>query len=385
MIRRSSTIARTALVAVALSVLAVACGGSSGDSARTVIAAPPEIAPAASASFGVGFKQLTVKDTAGTRDLAVDVWYPATKGATGTPARYALLPTAYIDSKVAIADAPLAAGGALPLIVYAHGSGGQNFVASFLTEQLASQGFIVVAANHIGDTALDRFTNTTVVPDQNDLNRPADVTREIDDMLARSKSSGDFFSGRVDSSRIGLVGHSYGGYTVIADVAGHTTSLGSVKPDSRIKAVVAQAPYTLRLTPAELAADKVPTMLISGSKDTTTPTSTNAAIAFENITGPPVVLVEIAGAAHQSFTDVCAYLDQIPKLPEAPAPVIAVIQTQAKEGCGAEFIDYARGLLLTNDLTVAFLQKYVAGKADYEAYWGDWAAQQPELTVKVKG
>ena len=383
--RRSSSFIRTVLAAAALSVLAVACGGSSSDTARTVIGAPPEILPAAESSFGVGFTQLMVKDPAGTRDLAVDVWYPTAKGATGTPARYALLPTAYIDSKVAITDAPIAAGGALPLIVYAHGSGGQNFVASFLTEELAAQGFIVVAANHTGDTALDRFTNSTVAPDQNDLNRPADVTREIDEMLARSNASGGQFSGRVDASRIGLVGHSYGGYTVIADVAGHTTPLGSVKPDSRIKAIVAQAPYTLRLTPAELAKDTVPTMLISGSKDITTPTATNAAVAFESITGPPVVLVEIAGAAHQSFTDVCAYLDQIPKLPEAPAPVIAVIRTQAAEGCGAEFIDYARGLLLTNDLTVAFFKKFVAGENGYEAYWGSWASQQTELTVKVKG
>ena len=248
-----------------------------------------------------------------------------------------------------------------------------------------ANGFVVVAANHTGDTALDRALNTTVTPDRNDLNRPADVTREIDEMLARSAATGDVFSGRIDAKRIGLVGHSYGGYTVLADVAGHTTSLGSVKPDPRVRAVVGQAPYTLRLTPAELAKDTVPTMLISGSKDTTTPTATNAAVAFENITGPPVVLVEIAGAAHQSFTDVCTYLDQIPKLPDAPAFVVSTIQTQAKEGCGPDFIGYARGLELTNDLTIAFFKTYVSGDTGYDAYWTSWSTQQPELTVKVKG
>lgn len=380
---RPAHLARSLAVALTLVVAAVACG-SSGGSSSTAPSTPPTILPAAQAAFGVGFRQVTVKDPAGTRDLAVDIWYPTAKGVTGTAARYALLPTAYIDSKVAVADAPIATGAPAPLIVYSHGSGGQNFVASFLTEELAAQGFVVVAANHTGDTAIDRFTNTTSVPDRNDLDRPADVTRVIDDMLARSSSSGDFLSGRIDASRIGLVGHSYGGYTVIADVAGHTTPLGSVKPDRRIKAVVAQAPYTLRLTSAELAADTVPTMLISGSKDSTTPTATNAMTAFLAITGPPVILVELAGAAHQSFTDVCAYLDQIPKLPDAPAAVVSVIRTQAAEGCGPDFLDYARALELTNILTVAFLRTFVAGEIGYDTYWGVWAAEQPELRVDVR-
>lgn len=373
--------ARVVAVVATLAIVTVACGSSSGSSSSTTT---PTIVPAAEASFGVGFRQMTVKDPAGKRDLAVDVWYPTAKGTTGTAARYALLPTAYIDSKVAIADATMAAGAPYPLIVYSHGSGGQNFIASFLTEELASQGFVVVAANHTGDTAIDRATNTSVVPDQNDLNRPADVTRVIDDVLARSNSGNDFLSGHVDASRIGLVGHSYGGYTAVATVSGHTTPLGSVEPDRRVKAIVGQAPYTLRLTPAEMALDKVPTMLISGTKDITTPTATNAMVAFQSITGPPVVLVEITGAAHQSFTDVCTYLDQIPKLPDAPAFVVSTIQVQAKEGCGPEFIAYARGIELTNILTVAFLRTYVAGEIGYDAYWGSWAAAQPELSVKVK-
>lgn len=372
---------RAIAVVLVLAVTAVACGSSGSSTTPTTT---PTIPPAAESEFGVGFRQLTVKDPAGVRDLSVDVWYPAAKGVTGTAARYALLPTAYIDSKVAVADISIATGAPYPLIVYSHGSGGQKFIASFMTEALAAQGFVVVAANHTGDTAIDRVTNTTAVPDQNDLNRPADVSRLIDDMLARSNSSGDFFSGRLDADRIGVVGHSYGGYTSIATVAGHTTPLGSVKPDPRVKAIVTHAPYTLRLTPAELAADKVPTMLIAGTKDVTTPTNTNAMVAFQAITGPPVILAQITGAAHQSFTDVCTYLDQIPKLPDAPAFVVSVVQTQAKEGCGPDFIDYARGLELINILTIAFLKTYVAGEIGFDTYWGVWAAAQPELRVDVR-
>jgi len=377
---RSVRVVVSLAVTLTLVVGVAACGSSGSSSTTTTV---PPILPAAESSFGVGFRQVAVKDPAGRRDLSVDVWYPTTKGATGTAARYALLPTAYIDSNVAIADAPIA-DGSFPLIVYSHGSGGQKFIASFMTEALATQGFIVIAADHTGDTAIDRVTNTQAIPDQNDLNRPADVSRMIDDMLARSKATGDVFSGRVDANRIGVVGHSYGGYTAVATTSGHTTPLGSVTPDPRVKAIVAHAPYTLRLTPAELAADKVPTMLIAGTKDITTPTATNAMVAFESITGPPVILAQITGAAHQSFTDVCTYLDQIPKLPDAPAFVVSVVQAQAKEGCGPDFIDYARGLELINILTIAFLKTYVAGEIGYDTYWGVWAAAQPELKVDVR-
>ncbi|MBU3701448.1 MAG: alpha/beta fold hydrolase [Acidimicrobiia bacterium] len=377
---RSVRIVVSLAVTLTLVVGVAACGSSGSSSTTTTV---PPILPAAESSFGVGFRQVTVKDPAGRRDLSVDVWYPTAKGTTGTVARYALLPTAYIDSTLAVAEAPIA-DGSFPLIVYSHGSGGQKFIASFMTEALAAKGFVVVAANHTGDTAIDRVANTQAIPDQNDLNRPADVSRLIDDMLARSKATGDVFSGRVDANRIGVVGHSYGGYTAIATTSGHSTPLGSVTPDPRVKAIVAHAPYTLRLTPAELAADKVPTMLIAGTKDITTPTATNAMVAFESITGPPVILAQITGAAHQSFTDVCTYLDQIPKLPDAPAFVVSVVQAQAKEGCGPDFIDYARGLELINILTIAFLKTYVAGEIGYDTYWGVWAAAQPELMVDVR-
>jgi len=383
---RYRSVAAAAFI-VAVSLIAAACGGSSSSSSPTIAQGPVvgEILTAEIGPFGVGFRQISVTDPAGKRNLDVDVWYPAAKGATGTPARYALFPTAYIDSKVAVTDAPIAPNNELPLVVYAHGSGGTNFIASFLTEQLASQGFVVIAANHTGDTAFDRFTNTTVSQDQNDMNRPADVRLEIDDILARSKSSGDFFFGKIDANRIGLTGHSYGGYTVIADVAGHTTPLGTVKPDARVKAIVAMAPYTLRFTPAELANDKVPTMLLVGTKDVTTPAETNANVAYDNITGPPVVLVTMTDASHQTYTDVCAYLDQIPKLPDAPAVIVEAIKAQAKEGCGTGFMDYARGLEITNKLTTAFLLKYVAGVDGYQSYWSNgWGSKQTDITIKIK-
>ena len=380
-IRSRSFIGALALV-LTVSIGLAGCGGSSSskDSAAQTTVADP----AAAGPFGVGFRTIKIVDASRNRPLDVTIWYPTAPGTTGTPARYALLPTTYTDSQVAIADAPIVATDELPLLIYSHGSGGLNFISAFITEHLASQGFVVIAANHTGNTAIDNFVNAMVSQDQNDMNRPADITAEIDGILARNADPTDPLHNKIDPDRIGLFGHSYGGYTALATVGGHSTSLGSTVPDKRIKAVIGLAPYTARLTSTELAAVDVPTMMLVGTKDITTPTDTNAGIAYESISGRPLVLVEMTDAAHQSFTDVCAYLDEIPKLPDAPAAVVDVIRRQAAEGCGEGFMPFERDIEVTNTMVTAFFLQYVAGKSGYDTYWTTWPESQPDITVQSK-
>lgn len=363
-------------------VLLAACGGGGSKSTK------PAPLPARSGTYAIGHDTISIPDPATGRTISADLWYPAADGATGTPTRYSLLPTAYFDSKVAIERAPINPAGSFPLVIYSHGSGGQSFVASFLTEDIASHGYVVLSANHAGNTAADQIVGSSVSQDQNDYLRPKVVEAEIDWALAQSSGASATYpllKGAIDAKRIGLVGHSYGGYTVLATTGGHTGPAGTIAPDPRIKAVVGQAPYTLRLSDAELAAIRVPVMLMVGSKDVTTPLETNSQRAFDLVTGPPVVLAVLTDAAHQSFTDVCMYLDEIPKLPDAPAVVATAIRTQAKEGCGPEFMPYARDLELSSGLTVAFLDEFVAGTPNAAWFSGTTETiSAPDLTVTVK-
>lgn len=366
--------------------LLAACGGSDSDADDKGGSAAPAALPARSGSYGVGHSTVTIRDSANTKDITVDIWYPIVAGTTGTAARYALLPIAYVDSKVAIEGAPIATDGPYPLAIYSHGSGGQRYVASYLTEDIASHGYVVLSADHAGDTATDRLTGATVTQDQNDANRPAVVTSEIDWALAQSKTDGALLKGAIDANRIGLVGHSYGGYTVLAEVGGHTGPGGTVTADTRVKAVVGMAPYTRRLSDAELAAIKVPVLLMVGTKDTTTPSDLDDARPFKTISGRPLVLATLKDAAHQSFTDVCMYQEEIPKLGTVPAVVTAVIEAQAAEGCGPEYMPYARDLELSSSLTIAFLDEFVAGDAQAKWFEGDVAVlSTPDLTLVAAG
>jgi hypothetical protein len=90
-------------------------------------------------------------------------------------------------------------------------------------------------------------------------------------------------------------------------------------------------------------------------------------------------------AAHQSYTDVCMYLDEIPKLPDPPALVAAAIKVQATEGCGPEFMPYARDMELSTGLTVAFLNEFLAGTPDASWFSGETSTiSAPDITITIK-
>ena len=178
MSKRTRLLSLPALVVVVGALLLSACGGSStnSSSSATAVAAPM---PARSGTFAVGHDTITIPDAATGKTITADLWYPAVDGAKGTFTRYSLLPTAYFDSKVAIEKAPINSAGNFPFVVYSHGSGGQSFVASFLTEDIASHGYVVLSANHDGNTAADQLVGTTVTQDVNDYIRPNVVEAEI--------------------------------------------------------------------------------------------------------------------------------------------------------------------------------------------------------------
>lgn len=301
--------------------------------------------------FVVGTKEYRIEDDE--RPLDITVWYPTANPEGVEEAityRYGLLQA---DGRAIQDAAPDSAGGPYPLIIFSHGSGGFRYQSIYYTEHLASYGFVVMAADHPLDTLLERINP----PDdpQEQLNylmvnfalRPLDVLREI--AYAETLNGEDeALQGVIDMGHIAVTGHSFGGYTSLAtggarldfaafdawcvENAGATTEgveictmgewldqaaslrgldatpegLWPATTDSRIQAIVPLAPWSPPLfSEAGLAEVSVPTMIIVGSGDQTTPGETNAFPAYEHIASANKVLVVLENADHFIFVEQC--------------------------------------------------------------------------------
>jgi predicted dienelactone hydrolase len=161
---------------------------------------------------------------------------------------------------------------------------------TYLTENLASKGYVVVAIDHTESTYQDLagFQSTL-------LNRPKDILFVLNQIAELGKPKGkNFLSGLVDANNTALIGYSMGGYGVL-NVAGAgfsnqlATFFGSMTGgskavevrtathpayqntvDNRIKAVVAFAPWGMErgVWDAEgLKGLKLPTLFVAGSQD----------------------------------------------------------------------------------------------------------------------
>jgi predicted dienelactone hydrolase len=214
------------------------------------------------------------------RVLDVVVWYPTTPGAGP------------IDGATqAVLNAPLDdSGGPYPVLLFSHGSCGYPLQSIFLTPVIASRGYIVIAPPHPGNTLFE-FPNcgTPAVQVASAQERPQDMIFALDQMLAANADSGSDFFGALDPSRIGMSGHSFGGFTTYF----------VANQDSRIKVAVPMAPAA----PGNNAALHVPSLLMLGAVDSVV-NLPNARQAYTN-SDTPKYKVEIEHAGHYAFSNLC--------------------------------------------------------------------------------
>lgn len=269
----------------------------------------------------------------------------------------------YYESPRAVTAAPdqIATDGPFPLVVYSHGSGGLRYIASYYTEAIASYGYVVAAPDHTGNTAVDRLLGAEAEFDVTALSRPNDVTAVIDAMLDPTSTETAGFVSSVDPERIAVTGHSFGGFTALAAAGGYENPLGSFIADTRVDAIIPLAPATgdgtRLMSDAGLESIQIPTLVMVGTNDQTTPVEPNVTRIWELAKSEPLVRVELVDAQHQSFTDVCDYQVFLPSLGDAvPQPVLDTINGQGAEGCSPGDMPIERAKDLTNTFAVNFLE-----------------------------
>jgi dienelactone hydrolase len=240
--------------------------------------------PRAPGPFVLGFRDVVMtKDSVaapGTeRDLDVAIWYPALPG-QGPPDP--------LTGGVADATAD-PSGGPYPLVLFSHGSCGYPLQSLFLTPTLATHGFVVVAPSHPGNTIADfPDCGTPAAQAASFLERPQDIVFVLDQMLAADADPSSPFHGLIDETRIGMMGHSFGGLT--------TYLVTSIEP--RIVAAAPLAPAAALASPLG-----VPSLTMIGGIDSVVDNGPTRDRFAESVA--PKQLVEIAHAGHFAFSDGC--------------------------------------------------------------------------------
>lgn len=313
-------IPRRGLVLVLALGVATACGRPLPPPLAGIVPAPT---PATPARPPVGLESRVFTDTARGRELATTIWYPAAGGAVEQDVEWDGI---FIGSGAWHAPAR-AMPKRLPLVLLSHGSGADASNLTWLAEDLASHGYLVVAMDHPGD----RFGDTSVEGRFAAWRRARDVTFVLDRML-----EDETFGPRIDRARIAAAGHSSGAYTALAlagvrlepsaylkycsqrqpgpdcklfvdlkpERIGDLKEAGKSRRDRRIRAVLALAPV---LGPAAIRASlrsiTVPVTIVASPTDEYVPFEMNAVRYQRGIRRAR--LVSIPEAGHFVFMPTC--------------------------------------------------------------------------------
>jgi predicted dienelactone hydrolase len=165
-----------------------------------------------------------------------------------------------------------------PVVLFSHGLGGARTGSAFLGRHWSARGYVAVFLQHPGSdetvwrdvpllrrmAAMLRAANA-----ENFLLRTQDVKVTLDELTRWNGQGGHALRGRLDMTRVGMSGHSFGAITTQA-VSGQASAVARVNlTDTRIKAAVVMSPSVPSAGSPEAAFGRVtqPWLLMTGTKD----------------------------------------------------------------------------------------------------------------------
>ena len=282
----------------------------------------------AAPSSNVAYRRIDVQDAVTGELFPVALWYPTR--ATPTPlfltgslseCRLPAMLCRLIAFEMQVANSAPPADGKFGLIVISHGAGGTFLNHRDLAMALASHGYVVAAPTH------PRGKDNDISGVGVWVGRPKQISRVIDALLGDEE-----LGSHVQRERIGMVGHSNGGYTALA-VAGAkpspaasiahcrqhpddskfcsyggaatreaTRKVGDIPDvrDPRVRAIVLMAPNAAPFTDDALAQVAVPVRMYGAERDDLTLVRYHAERLAKTLP-PETEYVLVKGAGHFSF------------------------------------------------------------------------------------
>ena len=277
-----------------------------------IVAGRADAAPQARQLEALLWYPATVPANKSTRVLERDVPNHAWRGWSAATLRMGV-------PSVALPEAPLATApsGRWPVVVISHGLLNWAELMSDLAEHLASRGYVVMGLQHHDERHADPLRAALAF-------RPLDQSAALRAIEQIDAQAGDPLNGKLQATRVALIGYSMGGYGAlvaagarVADdgmayryvppqaMARHAAALSSADAAlrDRVAAVVAFAPWGAQpafgaLKPAGVKAIKVPTLLVAGDQDDISGYADGTRAVWEAMSTAPRWLLTYENARH---------------------------------------------------------------------------------------
>lgn len=266
------------------------------------------------------------------KEMIAEVWYPARPDSDDAPSTYPPLAISGAAYRWAEPDRRY---GPRPLVAFSHGYGGVRFQSLYLTEFLASHGFVVVSPRHKYNTFLDMDDDHLL---DITVERPGDVIEAVDEVLRRAATQGEDIEGLIAGEEYAVLGHSFGALTSMM-VGGGVIDLNGLQArcethggrlcgsldeltedllaehrvsDSRAVVTVPMSPgmwYAFGpdgQTAPGLVHVRSP-LILSGDADPVLRYGDEARPAYESMAAPKT-MVTFEGAGHYAFSNMCDFV-----------------------------------------------------------------------------
>ncbi|MEA5512219.1 alpha/beta hydrolase [Crocosphaera sp. UHCC 0190] len=271
----------------------------------------------------------------------------------------------------------------VPVVVISHGLSSRPEDFSKWGQHLASYGYVVALPQHPGsdikqtEDFLEGFSRQIFLRNEF-IDRPLDLSYTIDELERRNQSS---FAGRLNLKEVGVLGHSFGGYTVLS-VAGATIDFDRLEEvcnleigdlntalllqcralklerkdynfkDPRVKAVFVVNPVNSGLFGSKsLRKIDIPVFISAGSYDPATPFIFEQVVSYPRLKVTDKYLQLQEGQAHVDFSQLDAGLtDMLETTTDLTLPSPQLLDSY------------------TNSMILSFFEVYINNNPEYTPY-----------------